>query len=151
LLALIWLTVRVVKRLQQLEKQQKQQREEVQDPLAIAINRQQHYLDRWLLRLQRHLDSSRYLWQLPWYMVVSGPAGSGKTSLLREGFPADIIYTPDALRGTEQRVYITPYVGKQAVIFDADGALTETNNGDILHRRLREQWLDGWCRNARAS
>ncbi|QMR75147.1 type VI secretion system membrane subunit TssM [Enterobacter sp. RHBSTW-00175] len=142
LLALIWLTVRVVKRLQFIEKQQKQQRQEVQDPLAIAINRQQHYLDRWLLRLHRHLDSSRYLWQLPWY-VVSGPAGSGKTSLLREGFPADIIYTPDALRGTEHRVCITPYVGKQAVVFDTDGALTETNDGDILHRRLREQWL-GW-------
>lgn len=142
LLALIWLTVRVVKRLQFIEKQQKQQRQEVQDPLAIAINRQQHYLDRWLLRLHRHLDSSRYLWQLPWY-VVSGPAGSGKTSLLREGFPADIIYTPDALRGAEHRVCITPYVGKQAVVFDTDGALTETNDGDILHRRLREQWL-GW-------
>jgi type VI protein secretion system component VasK len=27
--------------------------------------------------------------------------------------------------------------------FDTDGALTETNDGDILHRRLREQWL-GW-------
>lgn len=98
LLALIWLTVRVAKRLQLMEKQQKQQRQEEQDPLAVEVNRQQRYLDRWLLRLQRHLDSRRYLWQLPWYMVI-GPVGSGKTALLREGFSADVIYTPDAGRG----------------------------------------------------
>lgn len=142
LLALIWLTVRVVKRLQLMEKQQKQQRQEEQDPLSVAINRQQRYLDRWLLRLQRHLDTRSYLWQLPWYAVI-GPAGSGKTALLREGFPADVIYTPDALRGAEQRLFITPYFGKQAVIFDTDGVLTQTEEGDVLHRRLREHWL-GW-------
>jgi type VI secretion system protein ImpL len=116
LIALAWLTVRVMKRLQQLERQQKQQREETLDPLSIELNAQQRYLDRWLLRLQRHLDSRRYLWQLPWYMAI-GPAGSGKTALLREGFPSDIIYTPEAVR-TEQRLYITPHVGQQAVIFD---------------------------------
>lgn len=142
LLAFIWLTVRVVKRLQRVEKQQKQQRQEEQDPLSVAVNFQQRYLDRWLLRLQRHLDSRSYLWQLPWYLVT-GPTGSGKTSLLREGFPADVIYTPDASRGADQQVYITPYVGGQAVIFDTDGVLTEPDDGDVLHRRLREHWL-GW-------
>ncbi|HEM6803689.1 TPA: type VI secretion system membrane subunit TssM [Citrobacter koseri] len=142
LLAFIWLTVRVVKRLQRVEKQQKQQRQEEQDPLSVAVNFQQRYLDRWLLRLQRHLDSRSYLWQLPWYLVT-GPAGSGKTSLLREGFPADVIYTPDASRGADQQVYITPYVGGQAVIFDTDGVLTEPDDGDVLHRRLWEHWL-GW-------
>lgn len=60
-IALAWLTVRVMKRLQQLERQQKQQREEAQDPLSVELNAQQRYLDRWLLRLQRHLDSRRYL------------------------------------------------------------------------------------------
>ena len=63
---------------------QKQQREEAIDPLSVELNAQQRYLDRWLLRLQRHLDNRRFLWQLPWYMVI-GPAGSGKTTLLREG------------------------------------------------------------------
>ncbi|EDU0566434.1 type VI secretion system membrane subunit TssM, partial [Salmonella enterica subsp. salamae] len=38
LVALIWLTVRVMKRLQQLEKQQKQQREEEKDPLSVELN-----------------------------------------------------------------------------------------------------------------
>ncbi|ESB51597.1 type VI secretion protein IcmF [Salmonella enterica subsp. enterica serovar Agona str. 467481] len=116
LIALAWLTVRVMKRLQLLEKQQRQQRDEAQDPLSVELNTQQRYLDHWLLRLQRHLDSRRYLWQLPWYMVI-GPAGSGKTTLLREGYPSDIIYAPEALRGVEQRRYVIPHVGKQAVIF----------------------------------
>jgi type VI secretion system protein ImpL len=70
IIALVWLTVRVMKRLQQLEKQQKQQREEAIDPLSVELNAQQRYLDRWLLRLQRHLDNRRFLWQLPWYMVI---------------------------------------------------------------------------------
>ena len=57
LLTLAWLTVRVIKRLQQLERQQKQQREEEKDPLSLELNAQQRYLDRWLLRLQRaHQD-----------------------------------------------------------------------------------------------
>lgn len=64
IIALMWLTVRVMKRLQQLEKQQKQQREEAIDPLSVELNAQQRYLDRWLLRLQRHLDNRRFLWQL---------------------------------------------------------------------------------------
>lgn len=142
------LTARVMKRLQQLEKQQKQQRKEAQDPLSVELNAQQRYLDRWLLRLQRHLDNRRYLWQLPWYMVI-GPAGSGKTALLREGFPSDIIYTPETVRGAEQRVYLTPHVGKQAVIFDIDGTLCEQPDADVLHRRLWEHVLD-WLVEKRA-
>lgn len=135
IIALMWLTVRVMKRLQQLEKMQKQQREEAVDPLSVELNAQQRYLDRWLLRLQRHLDNRRFLWQLPWYMVI-GPAGSGKTTLLREGFPSDIIYAPEGARGAEQRLYLTPHVGKQAVIFDIDGTLCAPADADILHHRL---------------
>lgn len=127
---------------------QKQQREEAIDPLSVELNAQQRYLDRWLLRLQRHLDNRRFLWQLPWYMVI-GPAGSGKTTLLREGFPSDIIYAPEGARGTEQRLYLTPHVGKQAVIFDIDGTLCAPADADILHRRLWEHAL-GWLKEKRA-
>lgn len=148
IIALAWLTVRVVKRLQQLEKQQKQQREEAQDPLSLELNAQQRYLERWLLRLQRHLDNRGYLWQLPWYIVI-GSSASGKTALLKEGFPSDIIYMPEAARGAEQRLYLTPYVGKQAVIFDIDGVLCEQPEADILHRRLWEHVL-GWLAEKRA-
>lgn len=148
IIALVWLTVRVMKRLQQLEKMQKQQREEAVDALSVELNAQQRYLDRWLLRLQRHLDNRRFLWQLPWYMVI-GPVGSGKTTLLREGFPSDIIYAPEGARGAEQRLYLTPHVGKQAVIFDIDGTLCAPADADILHRRLWEHAL-GWLKEKRA-
>lgn len=148
LIALAWITVRVMKRLQQLEHQQRLQREEAQDPLSVELNTQQRYLDRWLLRLQSHLDSRRYLWQLPWYMVI-GPAGSGKTTLLREGFSSDIIYTTDAVRGEEQHLYIIPHVGRQAVIFDISGSLCEQQEADALHRRLWEHVM-GWLVEKRA-
>lgn len=81
--------------------------------------------------------------------MVIGPTGSGKTALLREGFPSDIIYTSEVVRGTEQRLYITPHVGKQAVIFDASGALCGEPDADTLHRRLWEHWLD-WLVQKRA-
>lgn len=148
LIALAWITVRVMKRLQQLEKQQKQQREGEKDPLTVELHRQQQYLDHWLLRLRRHLDNRRYLWQLPWYMVI-GPVSSGKSTLLREGFPSDVIYTPETLRGVEYRPLIMPRVGNQAIIFDIDGVLTAPSADDLLHRRLREHWL-GWLTQTRA-
>lgn len=149
LLALIWITWRVMSRLQQLEKQQKQQREEEKDPLTVEIHRQQRYFDHWLLRLQRHLDSRRYLWQLPWYLVI-GPAGSGKSTLLQEGFQSDVIYAPEKVRGTDDyHVLIAPRVGKQAVIFDADGLLHEQTGDSTLHHRLWKHWLS-WLVQKRA-
>ncbi len=54
--------------------------------------------------------------------MVIGPAGSG--TLLREGFPSDIVYTPESIRGVEYHPLITPRVGNRAVIFDVDGVLT---------------------------
>ncbi|SQI27102.1 type VI secretion protein IcmF [Salmonella enterica subsp. arizonae] len=66
--------------------------------MSVEINQQQRYLDLWLLRLQRHLDRRNYLYHLPWYMVI-GPKQSGKSTLLREGYPADDIWTPEKLRG----------------------------------------------------
>ncbi|MGG5838258.1 type VI secretion system membrane subunit TssM [Huaxiibacter chinensis] len=147
LIALVWLTWRVMKRLQQLEKKQKQQREEEKDPLTVELHRQQQYLDHWLLRLRRHLDNRRYLWQLPWYMVI-GPAGSGKSALLREGFPSDVIYTPESIRGVEYHPLIIPRVGNQAVIFDIDGILTAPSGDNLLHHRLHEHWL-AWLTQTR--
>ncbi len=83
--------------------------------------------------------------------VVYGhrPGGQWQTTLLREGFPSDIIYAPEGARGAEQRLYLTPHVGKQAVIFDIDGTLCAPADADILHRRLWEHAL-GWLKEKRA-
>ncbi|MCV5349468.1 type VI secretion system membrane subunit TssM, partial [Escherichia coli] len=62
---------------------------------------------------------------------------------------SDIIYAPEGARGAEQRLYLTPHVGKQAVIFDIDGTLCAPADADILHRRLWEHAL-GWLKEKRA-
>lgn len=152
LAALAFVTWRVMKRLYWLEKLQAQQRQQEKDPLSIEINQQQRYLDRWLLRLQRHLDRRDYRYHLPWYMVI-GPAKSGKSMLLREGYPADDIWTPEKVRGEQDSPWhIAPKVGESAVIFDIDGVLIEqegANNPEqsVLYRRLWQHWLEWLAKN----
>lgn len=152
LVALGFVTWRVMKRLYWLEKVQNQQRQQEKDPLSVEINQQQRYLDLWLLRLQRHLDRRNYLYHLPWYMVI-GPKQSGKSTLLREGYPADDIWTPEKLRGEPDSPWrIAPKVGEAAIIFDIDGVLTEQNDGNAseqnpLYRRLWQHWLEWLAKN----
>lgn len=152
LIALSWLTWRVMKRLQQLENLQKQQRQESLDPLSVAVNQQQRYLDRWLLRLQRHLNVRNALYHLPWYMVI-GPAQSGKTTLLRESYPADDIWVPEKRRDEPEFTWhIAPKVGKDAIVFDIDGALiSQSGDSDAeqntLYRRLWQSWLEWLVKN----
>lgn len=147
LAALGFVTWRVIKRLYWLERIQLQQREQEKDPLSQELNQQQHCLDRWLLRLQRHLDRRDYRYHLPWYLVI-GPKQSGKSTLLREGYPADDIWVPEKLRGEPDSPWrIAPKVGETAVIFDIDGVLTEQDDGEeaetsTLYRRLWQHLLE---------
>nr|WP_255709877.1 type VI secretion system membrane subunit TssM [Lelliottia sp. WAP21] len=153
LAALGFITWRVMKRLYWLEKLQTRQRQQEKDPLTVEINQQQRYLDHWLLRLQRHLDRRDYRYHLPWYMVI-GPRQSGKSTLLKEGYPADDIWTPEKLRGEPDSPWrIAPKVGETAVIFDIngtligqDGAKDEAENG-TLYRRLWQHWLEWLAKN----
>ncbi|BCG10650.1 type VI secretion system membrane subunit TssM [Buttiauxella agrestis] len=152
LIALTWLTLRIVKRLQFLETLQQQQRQHEKDPISLEIHQQQRHLDHWLLRLQRHLARRNYLYHLPWYMII-GTSGSGKSTLLGEGYSADTIYAPEKVRGENNSTWhISPRVGAHAVIFDIDGALIEqpvseqeeTNS----NARLWVHWLD-WLNQKR--
>ena len=146
LIALAWLTVRIVKRLQYLETLQQQQRQHEKDPLSLEVHQQQRHLDRWLLRLQRHLARRNYLYHLPWYMVI-GTTGSGKTALLREGYSTDTIYVPEKTRGENNSAWhIAPRVGAHAVIFDINGALIEQPTSEHeeanVYSRLWGHWLE---------
>lgn len=151
LIALAWLTWRVVKRLQHLEEIQRQQRQHEKDPLSLEIHQQQRHLDRWLLRLQRHLAKRNYLYQLPWYMVI-GVSGSGKTTLLHEGYPSDTIYIPEKVRGENNTTWqISPRVGEHAIIFDIDGKLIEQpvsgQDEANVYNRLWSHWLSWLSQN----
>ncbi len=128
---------------------QKQQREEAVDPLSVELNAQQRYLDRWLLRAA---TPSR---QPPFPVAVAvvyghRPGGRWqKRHCCARGFRPTLFMPPEAARGAEQRLYLTPHVGKQAVIFDIDGTLCAPADADILHRRLWEHAL-GWLKEKRA-
>jgi len=152
LIALTWLTLRVVKRLQFLETLQQQQRQHEKDPISLEIHQQQRHLDHWLLRLQRHLARRNYLYHLPWYMII-GTSGSGKSTLLGEGYSADTIYTPEKVRGENNSTWhIAPRVGAHAVIFDIHGELIEQPVGaqeeTNSNARLWVHWLD-WLNQKR--
>jgi len=152
LIALTWLTLRIVKRLQFLETLQQQQRQHEKDPISLEIHQQQRHLDHWLLRLQRHLARRNYLYHLPWYMII-GTSGSGKSTLLGEGYSADTIYTPEKVRGENNSTWhIAPRVGAHAVIFDIHGELIEQPVGaqeeTNSNARLWVHWLD-WLNQKR--
>ncbi|WP_058910614.1 type VI secretion system membrane subunit TssM [Entomohabitans teleogrylli] len=125
LIALGWLTLRILRRLQQLERLQKLSREEVKDPVSGDIHYQRRYLTHWLLHLERHLNSRRYLYQQPWYLVIGG-RGSGKSTLLREGQKLAPLYAPEKMKGeTTPEVYVRCLAGEQAILIDVDGLLIE--------------------------
>ncbi|MFP1558209.1 hypothetical protein ACLB1T_18280 [Escherichia coli] len=101
IIALMWLTVRVMKRLQQLEKMQKQQREEAVDPLSVELTPSSVILTAGCCACNAisttavSCGSCRGIWSSARRAVAK--------SLLREGFPSDIIYAPEGARGAEQR------------------------------------------------
>lgn len=147
LIALAWLTWRVIKRLQHLETLQRQQRQHEKDPQSLEVHQQQRHLDHWLLRLQRHLARRNYIYHLPWYIVI-GTADSGKSTLLREGYSSDTIYVPEKVRGENTGVWhIGPHVGEHAVIFDINGVLIDqpvsSQEDANIYSRLWNHWL-GW-------
>lgn len=125
LMALSWITVRIMRRLQQLEQLQRQSRQEVKDPVNADVNFQQRYLSHWLLHLERHLNSRRYLYQLPWYLVIGGK-NSGKSTLLQEGQKLAPLYQPEKMKSDQTvGLHVHCWAGEQAVLLDVDSELIE--------------------------
>ncbi|MFC0228525.1 type VI secretion system membrane subunit TssM [Serratia aquatilis] len=122
LVAVCWLALIVVRRLQHLEGLQLQAQTQVEDPVLADIERQNEYLNGWKQQLQRHLNTPSYLYRLPWYMVV-GARNSGKSTLIREGYKLSEIAGSEQLDTTDLRVRC--WLGEQAVIIDPAGALIE--------------------------
>ncbi|MFW0767438.1 type VI secretion system membrane subunit TssM [Trabulsiella odontotermitis] len=154
LIALAWLTVRVMRRLQQLEQLQKLSREEVKDPISADINYQRRYLARWLLQLERHLSTRNYLYKLPWYLVV-GSSDSGKSTLMLAGQKLAPLYVPEKTKGEHNTdLHVHCLVGEQAVLIDVEGVLIEQPvvqdaEKPELFSRLWRDLLD-WMKTIRA-
>ncbi|WP_387696187.1 type VI secretion protein IcmF/TssM N-terminal domain-containing protein, partial [Photorhabdus sp. RM157S] len=76
-------------------------------------------------QLQRHLGTWHYLYQRPWYLML-GNTGSGKTSLIQEGYKLTDIALPDSPKGEEAHpLHLRCWLGEKAVIIDPDGFLID--------------------------
>lgn len=125
LLAVCWLTFKMVRRLQQLEKLQLQAKTQVDDPILADIEQQDQYLGVWKQQLQRRLNTPAYLYRLPWYMVI-GTRNSGKSTLIKEGYKLTEIASPE-LTSVEDagELRVRCWLGEQAVLIDPAGELIE--------------------------
>ncbi|BFI52047.1 type VI secretion system membrane subunit TssM [Yersinia pseudotuberculosis] len=125
LVAVCWLSLKVMRRVQHLEKLQLQTKIQLDDPVSADIEQQNHYLNGWKHQLQRHLNTPEYLYQLPWYMVI-GARNSGKSTLIKEGYKLTEISASERLHvegAADLRVRC--WLGEQAVIIDPAGVLIE--------------------------
>lgn len=154
LVAIGWVTLRVIARLQQMEKLQLQLVKQQDDPVAADIAQQNHYLNLWKQHLQRQLGTTATLYRLPWYMVI-GARESGKTTFIREGCKLKDIVAQEQVRlegANDLRVHC--WLGEQAVIIDPDGKLIDqplsiTPGKESLNRRLWRSLL-AWLLETRA-
>ncbi|WP_145557357.1 type VI secretion system membrane subunit TssM [Yersinia aldovae] len=125
LVAVCWLSLKVMKRLQQLEKLQLQVKTQIDDPISADIEQQNHYLNVWKQQLQRHLNTPSYLYRLPWYMVI-GARNSGKSTLIKEGYKLTEIAPPARINVENTAdLRVRCWLGEQAVIIDPAGELIE--------------------------
>lgn len=153
LLALAWMTYKVVKRLQQLEKMQRLAKVEEKDPLSADLRYQQDYLSGWLARLQQYLNTSTPLYHLPWYLMI-GSENSGKSALLRESCKLTSLYVPEIPKGDDTITLETHcWLGEQAVIVEANGVLFEQPDNrqaekPMLYARLWQNLLE-WLQEKR--
>lgn len=154
LLAIGWLTVKVIARLQHLEKLQRQLVRQQDDPDSADINQQDQYLTLWKQQLQRHLGGARALYRLPWYMVI-GTKNSGKTTFIREGYKLKDIATQQSVSvDGAAPLRVRCWLGEQAVIIDPAGDLIgqplSTASGETSLNNRLWQSLNAWLLEARA-
>ncbi len=154
LLAICWLTVKVIARLQHLEKLQLQLVKQQDDPVSADIAQQNQYLSLWKQQLQRQLGTTASLYHLPWYMVI-GARNSGKTTFIREGCKLkDIAAREHASFEGANDLRVRCWLGEQAVIIDPAGELIDqpvssTVGKESLNRRLWQGLLT-WLLEERA-
>lgn len=148
LLALCWLTVKIIARLQHLEKLQLQLHKQQDDPIQADIAQQDLYLNTWKRLLQRQLRTTSSLYRLPWYMVI-GAKKSGKTTLIKEGCKLIDIASHESV-GIEDAgdLLLRCWLGEQAVIIDPNGELIDQPASPVagkeaLNSRLWQSLL-GW-------
>ena len=119
IIGITWITWKISQRLKQLEKRQQEDKKNFNSPIKENIDAQRHYLDRWLLKLQRYLDTTKYHHALPWYLLLGLP-NSGKSSLLRENGGFSELYKDDDDESIN-RVEFSIFNNEKAVVIIPSG------------------------------
>lgn len=143
LVAVCWLSLKVMKRVQQLEKLQLLTKTQIDDPVSADIEQQHRYLNAWKQQLQRHLNTPSYLYRLPWYMII-GARNSGKSTLIKEGYKLTEIAASAQIKVEDAAdLRVRCWLGEQAVIIDPAGELIEqpTTTKPSLNSRLWQSLL----------
>ncbi|MBN6073742.1 type VI secretion system membrane subunit TssM [Aggregatibacter actinomycetemcomitans] len=144
IIGISWITWKISQRLKQLEKRQQEDKKNFNSPIKENIDSQRRYLDRWVLRLQRYLDTSKYQHVLPWYLLL-GIEGSGKSSLLKENGGFVELYENDDDDETN-KVEFSIFTNEKAVVIVPNGNLVSQNieveNKPRLYAKLWKNLLD---------
>ncbi|WP_237385858.1 type VI secretion system membrane subunit TssM [Xenorhabdus sp. Sc-CR9] len=152
MIVLFWVGMKAWRRLRTLEKLNLDVELKVVDPVRMDIEHQDRYLDHWKSQLQRHLDSYKYLYERPWYMVI-GSQKSGKTSLIKEGYKLSEIAAPEYLRQDDNiPLMLRCWLGEKAVIIDPKGQLIDqpvplNSDKPQINSRLWEALLNWLAEN----
>ena len=155
IIGISWVTWKISRRLRQLEQRQQEDKKNFNSPIKENIDTQRRYLQRWLLKFQRYVDTSKYHYALPWYLLL-GTEGSGKASLLRENGGFTELYQPDD-EGEESedanKVEFSLLNNEKAVVIIPSGNLVsqdiEIEGKPRLYAKLWRNLLD-WIITQRA-
>lgn len=125
IIGISWVTWKISQRLKQLEKRQQEDKRNFNSPIKENIDAQRHYLDRWILKFQRHLDTTKYQHVLPWYLML-GIENSGKSSLLKENGGFTQLYQDDEIESS----------GVEFAIFNHEKAVVILPNGNLVSQNV---------------
>ncbi|WP_373778655.1 type VI secretion system membrane subunit TssM, partial [Glaesserella sp.] len=144
IIGISWITWKINQRLKQLEKRHQEDKQNFNNPIKENIEAQRHYLDRWVLKFQRYLDTSKYQYDLPWYLLL-GTEDSGKSSLLKENGGFVELYQSDD-EETAKSVEFSIFNNEKAVLIVPNGNLVsqhiEVEDKPRLYTKLWKNLLD---------
>ncbi|AXW86795.1 type VI secretion protein IcmF [Lonsdalea britannica] len=133
---------RLWRRVRHIRAEQQKQKIAEHDPQQIFVDKQQAFLDRWLLALREHLGAG-ILYKMPWYLTIGLP-GSGKSSLIHRANEANKLnpHLDAELRDFAAGQEVDCWVGESAIIFDPDGQMMAPSNPDLapVERKHERLW-----------
>lgn len=144
IIGISWIAWKINQRLKQLEKRHQEDKKNFNNPIKENIEAQRHYLDRWILKFQRYLDTSKYQYDLPWYLLL-GTEDSGKSSLLKENGGFVELYQNND-EETANSVEFSIFNNEKAVVLVPNGNLVsqelEIEGKPRLYAKLWKNLLD---------